>query len=48
MWLSDCGIIHKVSHVNTAGIPWRAYEKLRAFKLFVVDVDLLGCMVGLH
>ena len=48
MWLSDCGLIHKVSRVNAAGIPLRAYEDLKAFKLFVVDVGLLGCMAGLH
>lgn len=48
MWLSDCGLAHKVSRVNTAGIPLKAYEDLKAFKLFIVDVGLLGCMVGLH
>ena len=48
MWLSDCGLVHKISRVNTAGIPLRAYEDLRAFKLFVVDVGLLGCMAGLR
>ena len=48
MWLSDCGLVHKISRVNTAGIPLRAYEDLKAFKLFVVDVGLLGCMVGLR
>lgn len=48
MWLSDCGLIHKVSRVNTAGIPLKAYEDLKAFKLFTVDVGLLGCMTGLH
>lgn len=48
MWLSDCGLVHKVSRVNAAGIPLRAYEDLKAFKLFVVDVGLLGCMAGLR
>ena len=47
MWLSDCGLIHKVSRVNSTGIPLRAYEDLKAFKLFLVDVGLLGCMTGL-
>lgn len=47
MWLCDCGLVHKVSRVNTAGIPLRAYEDLKAFKLFVVDVGLLSCMTGL-
>ncbi len=47
MWLSDCGLVHKVSRVNSAGIPLKAYEDLKAFKLFTVDVGLLGCMAGL-
>ncbi len=47
MWLCDCGLIHKVSRVNAAGIPLKAYEDLKAFKLFIVDVGLLGCMAGL-
>ncbi|MCD7733238.1 MAG: ATP-binding protein [Oscillospiraceae bacterium] len=48
MWLSDCGLVHKVSRVNSAGIPLKAYEDLKAFKLYLVDVGLLGCMAGLH
>ncbi len=48
MWLSDCGLVHKVSRVNAAGIPLRAYEDLKAFKLFMADVGLLGCMAGLR
>ncbi|MEE1374452.1 MAG: ATP-binding protein [Clostridia bacterium] len=48
MWLSDCGLVHKVSRVNAAGIPLRAYVDLKAFKLFIVDVGLLGCMAGLR
>lgn len=48
LWLSDCGLIHKVSRVNAAGLPLKAYEDLKAFKLFLVDVGLLGCMTGLH
>ena len=48
MWLSDCGLVHKVSRVNAAGVPLKAYEDLKAFKLFIVDVGLLGCMTGLR
>lgn len=47
MWLSDCGLVHKVSRVNAGRIPLKAYEDLRAFKLFIVDVGLLCCMAGL-
>ena len=48
MWLSDCGLIHKVSRVKATGIPLKAYEDLKIFKLFIVDVGLLGCMAGLR
>lgn len=48
MWLTDCGLVHKVSRVNSPRIPLKAYEDLKAFKLFVVDVGLLGCMTGLR
>ena len=48
LWLSDCGLVHKVSRVNTAKIPLKAYEDLKGFKLFVLDVGLLGCMAGLN
>lgn len=48
LWLCDCGLVHKVSRVNSAGIPLKAYEDPKAFKLFVVDVGLLGCMTGLR
>ena len=47
MWLSDCGLVHKVSRMNAAGIPLKAYEDLKAFKLFIVDMGLFGCMTGL-
>lgn len=48
MWLSDCGLVHKVSRVNAGGIPLKAYEDLKAFKLFLLDVGLLGCMANLR
>ena len=48
IWLSDCGLVHKVSRINTPKLPLKAYEDLKAFKLFVVDVGLLGCMTGLR
>lgn len=47
MWLSDCGLVHKVNRVNAPNLPLKAYVDLKAFKLFLVDVGLLGCMAGL-
>lgn len=48
MWLCDCGLVHRVNRVTAGKIPLKAYEDLKAFKLFIVDVGLLGCMVGLR
>jgi hypothetical protein len=43
-WLIDCGLVHKVCRVSKPGIPLKAYEDVTAFKLFLVDVGLLGAM----
>lgn len=48
MWLSDCGLVHKVSRINAPNNPLKVYEDLKSFKLFVVDIGLLSCMVGLN
>lgn len=48
LWLIDCGLIHKVQSVTTPHLPLKAYEDLKAFKLFVLDVGLLSCMVRLN
>jgi len=43
-WLTDCGLAYKVCRVSKPGIPLKAYEDIGAFKLFIVDVGLLGAM----
>ncbi len=48
MWLSDCGLVHQVNRVTAGHLPLKAYEDLRAFKMFLLDIGLLGCMVGLN
>lgn len=47
-WLADCGLIHKVHRVKKPDYPLRAYQDFQAFKLFVLDVGLLGAMAGLN
>ncbi len=47
LWLTDCGLVHKVNRVASPSIPLKAYADLKAFKLFMLDVGLLACMVGL-
>lgn len=46
-WLIDGGLIHKVFNVSAARIPLKSYEDKTAFKLFVVDIGLLGAMSNL-
>ena len=48
LWLTDCGLVHKVQRVTTPKLPLKAYEDIKAFKLFLVDIGLLSCMTGLR
>ncbi len=48
LWLIDCGLVHKIQRVKAPGLPLKAYEDLKAFKLFILDVGLLSCMVRLN
>lgn len=48
MWLTDCGLVHKVHRATAPSLPLKAYEDLKAFKLFIVDVGLLSCMTRLR
>lgn len=45
-WMLDCGLVHKVSRVTKPGMPMSAYED-KAFKLYMMDVGLLGAKSGL-
>jgi len=47
LWLTDCGLIHKVHRVTAPNLPLKAYEDLKAFKLFLLDVGLMSSMVRL-
>ncbi len=48
LWLTDCGLVHMVNRVTAPSLPLKAYEDLKAFKLFLLDVGLLSCMVRLR
>lgn len=48
MWLVDCGLVHKVARVTAGKLPLKAYEDLKSFKMFIVDIGLLGCMTGIN
>lgn len=43
-WLIDCGLIYKIDRVNKPNIPLIAYQDTSAFKLYILDVGILGAM----
>ncbi len=46
-WLQDSGLVHKVNKVNEPHVPLSAYKDFSAYKLFLLDVGLLGSLSGL-
>lgn len=47
-WLMDVGLVYKVERIKKPDFPLRAYQDFSAFKLFVLDVGLLGAMSRLN
>lgn len=46
-WLFDGGLIHRVNNVSAPRLPLKSYEDKSSFKIFAVDIGLLGAMCGL-
>lgn len=46
-WLQDAGLIYKIYNVKAPRLPLASYEDRAAFKIFVLDVGLLGAMSNL-
>lgn len=47
-WLIDAGMVYKIPRVKKVAQPLTFYEDLSSFKLFFLDVGLLGCMSGIN
>jgi len=43
-WLKSAGLIIKANHISTPKLPLDAYADKQAFKVFLMDVGLLGTM----
>lgn len=43
-WLQDCGLITKVNKVSKPAVPIKAYMEFSSFKLYLLDVGLLGAL----
>ena len=46
-WLVDAGLVTKVPKVSKPGVPLAAYEDETYFKLYLLDVGLLGALTSL-
>ena len=46
-WLLDCGLIKKVYKVNKPFMPLKAYMDFSSFKLYLLDIGLLGALSDL-
>ena len=46
-WLLDCGLIHKSYRIRKPGVPLISYMDMSAFKIYMLDVGLLGAMCNL-
>lgn len=45
-WLVDSGLLYKVSRCTKPALPLNIYEEFSVFKLYLLDVGLLGAMVN--
>lgn len=46
-WLIDAGLVHKVCNVSVPKKPLKLYEEMHHFKLFMLDVGLMGAMANI-
>lgn len=44
-WLVNAGLVYKINKVSKLTMPLKLYEEFGSFKLFLVDLGLLGTMV---
>jgi hypothetical protein len=43
-WLKDCGLIKVVNNVSKPAVPLKAYIEFSSFKIYLLDVGLLGAL----
>lgn len=47
-WLEDYGLIRKIHQVTKVNFPLKAYQNLKSFKIYILDVGLLTTMANLN
>ncbi len=46
-WLVDAGLVYRVTQCNNPTVPLSVYENVGTFKLFALDVGLLGALANM-
>lgn len=46
-WLSNAGAVHKLTRCSKGELPLKGYEDKDSFKLYCMDIGILGAMAGL-
>lgn len=46
-WLCDAGLTYKISRVRCGQLPLKGFEDIDSFKLYLLDIGLMGAMSGL-
>ena len=44
-WLIDAGLVYQINRVSAPEMPLKFYAEMSVFKLFVLDIGLMGAMV---
>ncbi len=47
-WLENAGAVRKLTRINNASLPLRAFEDFNSFKLYLLDIGLLCAMNGVE
>jgi predicted AAA+ superfamily ATPase len=46
-WIINSGLVHQVNRISKPNLPLISYQEREHFKLYMVDIGLLGAMAGL-
>jgi predicted AAA+ superfamily ATPase len=47
-WLKDSGLVYQINRISKPGLPLASYKDPSAYKLFMLDIGLLGAMAKLE
>ena len=47
-WLIDSGLIYKINNLSAIQVPLKFYEDRDSFKLYILDVGLLGALANIE